>query len=63
VEAVLPLPIPFIGHTKETPWPESVSEIYRASDSRLSTKLVATSADRDCRAVSATDPHCRISVF
>jgi hypothetical protein len=29
-----------------TPWPESVSELYRPSDRRMSAKLVPTFADR-----------------
>jgi hypothetical protein len=29
----------------KTPWPESVSELYRQSDRRLSAKLVPTFAD------------------
>jgi hypothetical protein len=32
--------------TKQTPWPESVSELYRPSDCRLSANLVPTFADR-----------------
>jgi hypothetical protein len=31
--------------SKQTPWPESVSELYRLSDCRLSEKLVSTFAD------------------
>jgi hypothetical protein len=31
---------------KQTPWPESASELYRPSDSRLPAKLVPTFADR-----------------
>jgi hypothetical protein len=31
---------------KQTPWPESASELYRPSDRRLSAKLVPTFADR-----------------
>jgi hypothetical protein len=34
-------------------------ELYRASDRRLSAKLVPTLAERGCRVVSATNPHCR----
>jgi hypothetical protein len=45
--------------TKETPWPESASELYRPSDRRLSAKLVPTLADRVCHVVSATNPHGR----
>jgi CBS-domain-containing membrane protein len=46
-----------------TPWPESVSELYRPSDHRLSSKLVPTFADRGCHVVSVTDPHGRILGF
>jgi hypothetical protein len=35
------------------------SELYRPSDRRLSAKLVSTLADRECRVVSATNPHGR----
>jgi hypothetical protein len=38
------------------PWPESVSELYRPSDRRLSAKLVPTVADRRSHVVSVTDP-------
>jgi hypothetical protein len=31
---------------KQTPWPESASELYRTSDHRLSSKLVPTFVDR-----------------
>jgi hypothetical protein len=43
--------------------PESASELYRSSDRRLSAKLVPTSADRGCHAVSVTDPYDRILGF
>jgi hypothetical protein len=39
-----------------TLWPESASELYRPSDSRLSAKLVQYFADRRCHVVSVTDP-------
>jgi hypothetical protein len=48
---------------KQTPWPQSASELYRPSDRRLSAKLVPTLADKGCRVVSATDPHGRILGF
>jgi hypothetical protein len=48
---------------KKNPWPESVSELYRLSDRRLSTKLVPTFADRGCHVVSVTDPYDRILRF
>jgi hypothetical protein len=35
------------GQTKkQTPWPKSASELYRASEGRLSVKLVPIFADR-----------------
>jgi hypothetical protein len=37
----------------------SVSELYRPSDRRLSTKLVPTLADRGCHVVSVKDPYSR----
>jgi CBS-domain-containing membrane protein len=46
-----------------TPWPESASELYRPSDSRLLAKLVPTFADRRCHVVSVTDPYGRILGF
>jgi hypothetical protein len=42
-----------------TPWLQSTSELYRPSDRSLSTKLVPTFADRECRVVSVTHPHGR----
>jgi hypothetical protein len=48
---------------KQTPWPESASELYRSSDRRLSSKLVLPFADRRCRVVSAIDPRGRIIGF
>jgi hypothetical protein len=48
---------------KETPWPESASELYRPSDRRLSAKLVQTFADRGYHVVSVTNPYGRILGF
>jgi hypothetical protein len=48
---------------KQTPWSESVSELYRQSDRLLSAKLVLTFADRGCHVVSVTDPYGRILGF
>jgi hypothetical protein len=51
---------------KKTPWSESVSELYRPSNRRLSAKLVAifaVSADRGSYVVSVTDPCGRILDF
>jgi hypothetical protein len=44
-------------------WSEPASELYRPSDSRLSTKSVTTFADRGCHVISMTDPNCRILGF
>jgi hypothetical protein len=44
---------------KQTPWPESASELCRPSDRRLSAKLVPNFADRGCHVVSVTDPYGR----
>jgi hypothetical protein len=44
---------------KQTLRSYSASELYRPSDRRMSAKLVPTFADRECRVVSATDPHGR----
>jgi hypothetical protein len=41
---------------KQTPWPESASELYRPSDRCLSPKLRPTFADRGCHEASAMDP-------
>jgi hypothetical protein len=49
--------------TKQTPWPGSVSELYRPSNRRFSAKLVPTCADRGCHVVSVTDPYGRILEF
>jgi hypothetical protein len=43
----------------KTPWPESASELYRPSDSRLSAKLLPNVADRWCQMVSVTDAYGR----
>jgi hypothetical protein len=48
---------------KETPWPESASELYRPSDRRLSAKLVPTFEDRRCHVVSVTDTYGRYFGF
>jgi hypothetical protein len=47
------------NNKNQTPWPESVSEIYRSSDRSLPAKLVPTIADRGCHVVSVTDPYGR----
>jgi hypothetical protein len=49
----------FVEYVKNTPWPESESELYGASDRRLSENLVPTFADRGCHVVSVTDPYGR----
>jgi hypothetical protein len=48
---------------KNTPWPESTSELYRPSDRRLLARLVATFVDRGCHVVSVTDPYGYIFGF
>jgi hypothetical protein len=48
---------------KQTPWPESASELYRPSDCRLSAKLVPTFAGRGSHVMSMTDPYGRILDF
>jgi hypothetical protein len=48
---------------RETPWPESASELCVPSDRRLSAKFVPTYADRGCRVVSVTDPYGRVLGF
>jgi hypothetical protein len=42
-----------------TPWPQSAKELYRASDRRLSAKLVPTFENRRCSVVSEADPYGR----
>jgi hypothetical protein len=44
---------------KQTPWPDSASEVYRPSDRRLSVKLVPTFADGGFRVVSTADHYGR----
>jgi hypothetical protein len=46
-----------------TPWSESVSELYRPSDCRLSANWLPTFADRGWHVVSVTDPYGRILGF
>jgi hypothetical protein len=48
---------------KQTPWPDSGSELYRSNDSRLSANLMPTFEDRVCHLVSVTDPYGRILGF
>jgi hypothetical protein len=48
---------------KQTSWPESVSELYRPSDRRLSVKIVPTFADKGCLMVSVADPYGQILGF
>jgi hypothetical protein len=49
--------------TKQTPWSESASELYRPSDRRLSAKWLPAFADKGCHVVSMTDPYGRILGF
>jgi hypothetical protein len=44
---------------KQTPWPESASELHRLSDRRLSVKLVTNLRMEGCRVVSVRDPYGR----
>jgi hypothetical protein len=50
---------------KQTPWPESESELYRPNNRRLSAKLVPIFADSGCHVVSQRDeslrPYSRVS--
>jgi hypothetical protein len=48
---------------KQTPWPESASELYTPSGRRLSAKLVLTFAGRGRRVVSVTDSYGHILGF
>jgi hypothetical protein len=48
---------------KQTPWPQSASELYRPSDHSLWVKLVRTFADRGRHVVSVTDPYGHILDF
>jgi hypothetical protein len=50
-------------HVENTPWPESASELYRSSDSRLSAHIVPTFADRAFYVASVTEPYGRILIF
>jgi hypothetical protein len=44
---------------KTTPWSESVSELYRPTDRRLSAKLMSNFADGECHVDSVTNPYGR----
>jgi hypothetical protein len=50
-------------HLYKTPWPESMSELYRLSDRCMLAKLVPTFAVRGCHIVSMTDLYGRILAF
>jgi hypothetical protein len=53
-----------LTNNKQTPWPESESELYRPSDGRLPAKLVPTFADRRAsRSQRGEFPMAVISVF
>jgi hypothetical protein len=52
-----------IQTNKQTPWPESASELYRPSDRCLSAKWLPTFADKGCHVVSVMDPYGRILDF
>jgi hypothetical protein len=51
------------NNNKNTPWPQSVSELYRPSDRCLLANLVPTFANRGYCVVSTTDPYGRILGF
>jgi hypothetical protein len=53
----------FTEQNKQSPWPESVSELYRLNDRLFSAKLVPTFAHGGCHVVSAADPYGRILGF
>jgi hypothetical protein len=53
-------PVPPLFTKKKPPWPESASELYRPSDSRLSAKLVPTFAVRGSHVISMKDRYGRI---
>jgi hypothetical protein len=55
--------VPWQQTTKQTPWSESASELYRPSDRRLSAKWVPTFADKGCHVVGVTDPYGRTLDF
>jgi hypothetical protein len=48
---------------KQTPWPDSASELHRLSDRHLSAKLVPTFTDRGVLMVSVTNPYGRVLDF
>jgi hypothetical protein len=41
---------------KQTPWPQSSSELYRPSERRLSAKLMPSFEEEGCNVVSVADP-------
>jgi hypothetical protein len=49
--------------TKQTPWPELASKLYRRSDSRLSVKIVPTFVDRGRHVIIMTNTYGRILDF
>jgi hypothetical protein len=50
-------------YNKQTPWPQSASELYRPSERRMLVKLFPTIADRGRQVVSVTDPYGHILGF
>jgi hypothetical protein len=48
---------------KQTPWPESASELHRPSDRPLSAKLVPIFAERGCHMVSVTGTYAVFSAY
>jgi hypothetical protein len=61
--AILSILLSSMPMSHRTPWPESASELYRPSDSRLTANLVPTFEDRWCCLASTTDPYGRILGF
>jgi hypothetical protein len=45
--------------SKQTPWPETASELYRPGDRRMSAELVPNFAYKGCHVVRVTDPYWR----
>jgi hypothetical protein len=52
-----------LKENKQTPWPESASQLHRPNDRSLLAKLLPTFAGRGCRVVSETDPYGSILGF
>jgi hypothetical protein len=55
--------VSYCSTKKQTPWPESASELHRPSNRLFLVKLVPTFAYRGCHVVSVTDPYGHILGF